>query len=72
MTMANTDNKQAKITSINSSVNNFVASSKTNEATSSAEEIKSIQNRVMKSEAPLLKYFDLAEDANYSYVLGYN
>ncbi len=71
--MANTDNNQTKVTADNeNSADSFVLSSTSNVTTSLAKQRKSIEGNVMQTDAPLMRYFDLADEADYSYVLGYN
>jgi hypothetical protein len=68
MIMANTDNTQAQMTTDNSNpAESFLTSSKISAATSLTN-----KSKVKKADAPLMRYFNLADEADYSYVLGYN
>ena len=67
--MADTDNTQAQINKNNNNpADNFVTSSATNQTKDSDP----INNKVIQKNSPLMRCFDLVEEANYSYVLGYN
>lgn len=67
--MANTDNNQVQITkSNNSPADEFVTSS----ATSQIQDSSQINNKVIQKTSALMRCFDLVEENNYSYVLGYN
>ena len=71
--MANNDDTQAKMTTDNTNpADSFVANSAPSAATSLANESNSTVNKIIQKDEPLMRYFDLAEEANYSYVLGYN
>lgn len=62
-----TDNSQefAQTTKNNNeSANNSVSNSVNNK--------KSIKSKAIQAEKPLMRYFDLIDEANSSYVLGYN
>lgn len=73
MIMANTDNTQTKITIDNSRpADSFVTSAKSSGVTSLTNKSKSIESKVMQTETPLMRYFDLSTEADHSYVLGYN
>ncbi|TWX64119.1 hypothetical protein ESZ36_20850 [Colwellia demingiae] len=67
--MANTDNTQAQMTTDNI---NSADSCVTSSTSSAADESYTTENKMMQTDAPLIRYFDLADEANYSYVLGYN
>ncbi|AAZ26577.1 MULTISPECIES: hypothetical protein [Colwellia] len=67
--MADTNNTQVQITkSNNSPADNLVTSS----ATSQVKDSTPINNKVIQKTSALMRCFDLVEEANYSYVLGYN
>lgn len=71
--MANTDNTQAQMTTDNSNpADSFVTGSTSNAATSLTSKSNATENKTMQADAPLMRYFDLADEADYSYVLGYN
>ena len=75
MIMAATDNTQA-LTQMtknnNDSADTFLASSTTNSTTSLRNESNSVESNVMQKDHRLIRHFDLADEADYSYVLGYN
>ena len=67
--MANTDETQTHLIKNNK----IPAASVLEKSTiNSLNKNDSTESKVMPTAAPLIRYFDLAEEANYSYVLGYN
>ncbi|KGJ93961.1 hypothetical protein [Colwellia psychrerythraea] len=75
--MANTDDIQAHMKSnSNSVVEHLSTDAATNIVANSVASLtknnESIEAHNAQVEAPLMRYFDLVEEANYSYVLGYN
>ncbi len=69
MIMADTDDTQVqKIKSNNSPTDSLTTSS----TTSQAKENPPMNKKAIQKNAPLMRCFDLVEEANYSYVLGYN
>lgn len=70
--MANTDEVQGqKATNNNSSADDFTTNSVTYTFTNVANNNKPIDSQDCSEDSPLMRYFDF-DDANYSYVLGYN
>lgn len=70
--MADIDNTQtqtqAQMTKNKNTKDNFSTSSVTNTTRNS----DSISKKIIEKKSPLMRCFDLVEEANYSYVLGYN
>jgi hypothetical protein len=68
--MANTDNNQT-LTQLaeNKSTKENLSTGAVTKLTKTSD---SIAKRVIEKKSPLMRCFDLVEEANYSYVLGYN
>ena len=77
MIMANTDETQTQLFKNNKIPTASVGENSAINAAVNAENNSLIKNdliesKVMPADAPLMRYFDLSEEASYSYVLGYN
>ncbi len=63
--MANTDNTQSE----------FIQADNTSTASSMTNVVKSndvVNTKPSQVDAPLMRYFDITDEADHSYVLGYN
>lgn len=67
--MADIDNTQVQKTKSNNSPTDSFTTGVT---TSQAKENTPMNKKTIQKTSPLMRCFDLVEEANYSYVLGYN